>query len=79
MIGRSDIEDALERFKKLTQEESRMVNVRNLKTTNVVSEEVTGLRNSLQDVGDGVEGANDKLDVILHGTHLAFIRSSKPF
>jgi hypothetical protein len=33
LIGRSDIEDALRRFEKLTQEESRMVTVQNLKTT----------------------------------------------
>ena len=53
-----------------------MVAVQNLKTTHGMGEEVTGLRNNVQDVGDGVEGANNKLDVILHGAHLVFIRSS---
>ena len=53
--------------------------VQNLKTTHGVSEEVTGLRNNVQDIGGEVEGAINKLDVILHGAHLVFIRSSKPF
>jgi hypothetical protein len=34
---------------------------------------VTGLRNDVQNVGDGVKGANNKLDTILHGAHLVFI------
>ncbi len=79
LIGRSEIEDALRRFEKLTKEESRMVTVQNLKTTHSVSEEVTGLRNNVQDVGGGVEGANNKLDVILHGAHLVFMVASIPF
>jgi hypothetical protein len=43
--------------------------LQNLKTTHgvPVGEEVTGLRNDVQNVGDGVEGANNKLDAILHG------------
>ena len=55
-----------------------MVTVQNLKTTHGVSEEVTGLRNNVQDVGVGVEGANNKLDDILHGAPV-FIRPSIPF
>ena len=56
------------------------MDVQNLKTTYGVSEEVTGLRKNVQDVGGGVEGANNKLDVILHGAHPScFIRSSIPF
>ncbi|KAF8496229.1 hypothetical protein F5888DRAFT_417671, partial [Russula emetica] len=69
LIGRPDIEDALRRFEKLTQEESRMVAVQNLKSTHGVGEKVTRLRNNVQDLGDGVEGANNKLDVILHGSN----------
>jgi hypothetical protein len=44
-----------------------MVTIQNLKTTHGVGEEVTGLRSDVQNVGDGVEGANNKSDVILHG------------
>lgn len=49
-----------------------MVTVQNLKTTHGVSEEVTGLINNVQDTGGGVDGANNKLDVILHGADLVF-------
>ena len=41
----------------------------------MVSEEVTGPRNNVQHVGDGVKGTNNKLNVILHGARLVFIRS----
>ncbi len=53
-----------------------MATVQNLETTHSVSEEVTGLRKNVQ---DGVEGVNNKLDVILHGAHRVFIRSPMPF
>jgi hypothetical protein len=79
LIGRSDIEDALRRFDKLTQEENRMVTAQNLKTTHGVSEEVTSLRNNVQDVAGGVEGANNKLDVILHGARLVLCDHRYPF
>ena len=46
-----------------------MVILQNLKTTQGVSEEVSGFRNNVQ---GGVEGANNKLDVILHGAHLFY-------
>jgi hypothetical protein len=46
-----------------------MVTVQNPKTTHGVSEEMTCLRNNVQ---DGVEGANNKLDVILHCAHYCF-------
>jgi hypothetical protein len=38
----------------------------------MVSEDVTGFRNNVQNVGGGVTGANNKLDVILHGALLVF-------
>jgi hypothetical protein len=56
-----------------------MVAVQNLKSTHGVGEEVTRLRNSVQDLGDGVEGANNKLEVILHGAHLALFDHRYPF
>ena len=72
LIGRPDIEDALRRFEKLTQEECRMVTVQNLKTMHGVSEEVAGFIDNVQDTGGGVDGANNKLDVILHGADLFY-------
>jgi hypothetical protein len=53
----------------------------------MVSEEVTGLRIlkklnyniNVQDVGGRVKGANNKLDVILHGAHFALFDYRCPF
>jgi predicted metal-dependent TIM-barrel fold hydrolase len=63
LIGRSDIEDALRRFEKLTQEESRMAVAQGLKATH-------GVGNDVRDVGDGVKVVIDKVDTALDGAHL---------
>jgi hypothetical protein len=70
VLGRSYIEDAVRRFGILTQEETRMMTVQNLKATHGVKWGVTGLRNDVQGVSGSVEAANNKLDVILHGAEL---------
>ncbi|KAF8496242.1 hypothetical protein F5888DRAFT_1635180 [Russula emetica] len=57
LIGRSDIEDALRRFEKLTQEESRMVGVQGLKA-------IHGVGN---DVRDEVRVAIKRVDAVLDG------------
>ena len=58
-MGRTDIEDALERLDKLTQEEARMATAEGLKATH-------GIDNKVEDVGDKVEGVHNKI----HGVHL---------
>ena len=45
LIGRTDIEDALQRLDKLTQEEARMAAAQNLKVTHTVDERVKGVAN----------------------------------
>jgi hypothetical protein len=56
LIGRSDIKDALEKFDKLTQEESRVALAQGLKATD-------GVRVELQQVARGVSDlANDASD-----------------
>jgi hypothetical protein len=42
LIGRTDVDDALKRLDKLTQEEARMAVAENLKATHVVDERVRG-------------------------------------
>ncbi|KAI0287888.1 hypothetical protein BC826DRAFT_1169060 [Russula brevipes] len=59
LIGRSDIEDALQRLDNLMQEEGRMAAVQGLKATQGVDERVAGIRNDVQGVGDRV---NDVID-----------------
>ena len=43
LIGRTDMEDALKRLDKLTQEETRMAVAQNLKATHTVDERVRGV------------------------------------
>jgi hypothetical protein len=49
-VGRTDIEDALQRLDKLTQEEARMAIAEGLKITH-------GIDNRVNDVGDQIAGA----------------------
>jgi len=53
-VGRTDIEDALQRLDKLTQEEARMATAEGLRTTH-------GIDNKVEDVGDKVKGVDDKI------------------
>ncbi|KAH9060125.1 hypothetical protein EDB87DRAFT_631475 [Lactarius vividus] len=66
LVGRKDIEDALKRLDKLTQEEARMAAAQILKFTHnvddkvkVVDDKVTGVGNQMRDVGD-------KMDIVLN-------------
>ncbi len=68
LVGRKDIEDALKRLDRLTQEEVRMAATQILKLThsvedkvNAVDDKVTGVRNKMKDV-------DDKMDIVLNGT-----------
>jgi peptidoglycan hydrolase CwlO-like protein len=54
LVGRTDIEDALQRLDKLTQEEVRMVTAEGLKATH-------GIDNKVEDVGDQVKGVDNKI------------------
>ncbi|KAH9046660.1 hypothetical protein EDB84DRAFT_630033 [Lactarius hengduanensis] len=66
LVGRKDIEDALKRLDKLTQEEARMAAAQILRFTHsvddkvkVVDDKVTGVGNQMKDVGD-------KMDIVLN-------------
>ena len=64
LVGRKDIEDALKRLDRLTQEEALMAAAQILKLTHVVDKKVTG-------VGNKLEGVDDKLDVVVQGKPLS--------
>jgi hypothetical protein len=51
LAGRTDIEDALQRLEKLTQEEARMATAESLKAAH-------GIDNKVEDVGNKVEVVN---------------------
>ena len=47
LIGKKEMEDALKRLDKLTQDEARLAAAENLKLTHVVDNKVTSLQTSL--------------------------------
>jgi hypothetical protein len=55
LIGRTDIEDALRRLDRLTQEEALMAAAQVLKVANTVDDRVQGIANNMVGVHDGVD------------------------
>ena len=53
LIGKTDIEDALKKLDRLTQEEARMIIAENLRATHAVD--------------DRVANVNDKVDEVIRG------------
>ena len=67
MIGRTDIEDALARLDRLTEEEPRMAAAQCLKATHVVHDGVISVDNHVQQVDDRVQGVgSDVQQVDMH-------------
>ena len=61
LIGRKDIDDALKRLDKLTQEEVRMAVAQNLKATHAVDERVRGVANTVVAIEDGVARVDNRV------------------
>ena len=59
LIGRTDIEDALKRLDRLTQEEARMAAAQVLKVANTVDDKVQGIANNMVSMDDRVAGVDD--------------------
>jgi hypothetical protein len=59
LIGRTEIEDALKRLDKLTQEEARMAAAQNLKATHAVDERVKGVADTVEAIDSRVAGVDD--------------------
>ena len=60
-MGRTDIEDALKRLDRLTQEEARMAAAQLLKVTNTIDNKVEGVADNLLLVDDRVAGIDDRV------------------
>ena len=75
LVGRTDIEDALRRLDKLTQEEACMATAESLKATH-------GIHNKVEDVGSKVKGVDNRVrdigDKIIDGAHITFDHSPTP-
>jgi hypothetical protein len=72
LIGRTDMEDALKKLDKLTQEEVRMAIAENLKATHIVDDRVRGVDNRVAGMDDRVAGVDDKVAEIINGEHFIF-------
>jgi archaellum component FlaC len=61
LIGRTDMEDALKKLGKLTDEEARMAVAQNLKATHNVDERVRGVGNTVVAVDNRLAGVDDRV------------------
>ena len=61
LVGRTDLEDALKRLDKLTQEEARMATVQVLKATHNVDDRVKGVADKVVGVDDRVADIDDRV------------------
>ena len=64
LLGRTEIEDALKRLDKLTQEESRMAAAQNLKATHTGDKRVEGVVDTVVAIDDRVASVNDRVVTI---------------
>ena len=61
LVGRTDMEDALQRLDKLTHEEARMATAQVLKVTHIVDDRVRGVDNKVGGVDDKVADVDNKV------------------
>ena len=67
LIGRTEIEDALKRLDKLTQEEARMAAAENLKVAHAVDKKVEGVADTVAVVDDRVKVVDNKVMEVIAG------------
>ena len=61
LIGRTDIEDALKRLEKITNEEVRMATAQVLKATHAVGDRVRVVESNVLDVDNKVAGVDERV------------------
>ena len=72
LIGKTDMDDALKRLDKLTQEEEQMAIAENLRATHSVDERVRGVSEQVLAVDDRVANVNDRVAEVIHGVKIIF-------
>ena len=60
----ADLEDALKRLDRLTQEEARMANAEVLRIAHSIRDGVKVVDGKVEEVGDKVEGVGDKVEEV---------------
>ena len=75
LAGITDLEDALKKLDRLTQEEARMANMEVLRITHSIRDGVTIVDGRVEEVGDKVgdvgtqvQRVDDKIQVVINGT-----------
>jgi hypothetical protein len=76
LLGRTEVEDALQRLDKLTHDEAMMATAEILKISHIVNGKVTGIDDKVTGVDDKVAGIDDKatgiddkVRLVLNGMH----------
>ena len=64
LIGKTEMEDALKRLDKLTQEEARMAAAENLKATHAVDSRVAGVDDRVAGVNDRVITVDERVKIV---------------
>ena len=64
LAGMADLEDALKKLDRLTQEEARMANAEVLRITQGIRDGVKVVDGKVEEVGDKVEGVGDKVEEV---------------
>ncbi|KAN0115713.1 hypothetical protein V8E52_006659 [Russula decolorans] len=64
LMGKNDVEDALKRLDRLTQEEARMASAQLLEITNAIDSEVRGIAENVLVVDDRVAGVDERVAVV---------------
>jgi hypothetical protein len=64
LMGKNDVEDALKRLDRLTQEEARMASAQLLEITNAIDSEVRGIAENVLVVDDRVAGVDEHVAVV---------------
>ena len=79
LTGNNEIEDALKRLDRLTQEEVRMVSAQLLKVTNTIdnrveeiADDMLGVDSRVAGIGDQVQGVDDKVTAVMNGAQSIF-------
>ena len=67
LVGRKDIEDALKRLDRLTQEEALMAAAQILSLTHTVDNKVTDVGNKVTGVGNKLHDVDEKMDTVVRG------------
>jgi hypothetical protein len=82
LIGNTDMEDALRRLDKLTQEEARMATAEVLRTTHAIDRSLRGVReqvltvdNRVASVSDRMASVDDKVAEIINGAQIIIIQA----